>query len=148
MNEWISSISSSIIRSAGFVNSSMIRSQNALNFAYILYLALRDLEVPYGDIEHYVRQWFVMSILTGRYSGSPEATFDYDIRQIHSQGIAAYAEWTNPGELSDAFWEDYVASGNGYLCGVKPILPSISRRLRLKQMIEDSYQGYQDSRPH
>jgi len=105
MNEWDFKHFIMIIRSAGFVNSSMIRSQNALNFAYILYLALRDLEVPYGDIEHYVRQWFVMSILTGRYSGSPEATFDYDIRQIHSQGIAAYADGLIRGELSDAFWE-------------------------------------------
>ena len=105
MNEWDFKHFIHIIRSAGFVNSSMIRSQNALNFSYILYLALRDLEVPYGDIEHYVRQWFVMSILTGRYSGSPEATFDYDIRQIHSQGIASYTEGLIRGELSDAFWE-------------------------------------------
>jgi len=105
MNEWDFQHFIHIIRSAGFVNSSMIRSQNALNFAYILYLALRDLEVPYGEIEHYVRQWFVMSILTGRYSGSPEATFDYDIRQIHSQGIAAYADGLIRGELSDAYWE-------------------------------------------
>jgi len=105
MNEWDFKHFIHIIRSAGFVNSSMIRSQNALNFAYILYLALRDLEMPYEDIEHYVRRWLVMSILTGRYSGSPEATFDYDIRQIHSQGIAAYADGLIRGELSDAFWE-------------------------------------------
>jgi hypothetical protein len=105
MNEWDFKHFIMIIRSAGFVNSSMIRSQNALNFAYILYLALRDLNVPYGDIEHFVRQWFVMSILTGRYSGSPEATFDYDIRQIHSQGIETYADGLIRGELSDAFWD-------------------------------------------
>ena len=30
-----------ILRSAGFVNSSMIRSQNTVNFSYILYLTLR-----------------------------------------------------------------------------------------------------------
>jgi hypothetical protein len=105
MNEWDFKQFIIIIRSAGFVNASMIRSQNALNFAYILYLALRDMEMPYGDIGHYVRQWLVMSILTGRYSGSPEATFDYDIRQIHTQGIAAYADGLIRGELSDAFWE-------------------------------------------
>ncbi len=105
MNEWDFKHFITIIRSAGFVNASMIRSQNALNFAYILYLALRDLEMSYGEIEHYVRRWLVMSILTGRYSGSPEATFDYDIRQIHSQGIAAYADGLIRGELSDAFWE-------------------------------------------
>ena len=94
-----------IIRSAGFVDSAMIGSQNTLNFAYILYLTLRDLGTPDAYIERYVRRWFVMSILTGRYTGSPETTFDYDIRQIHAQGIAAYAENLIRGELSDAFWE-------------------------------------------
>ena len=95
-----------IIRSAGFVNSSMIRSQNALNFAYILYLLLRDQEVPNDDIDLYVRRWFVMSMLTGRYSASPEAAIDYDVRQIHAQGIQAYADGLIRGQLSDAFWEN------------------------------------------
>jgi hypothetical protein len=94
-----------IIRSTGFVDSAMIGSQNTLNFAYILYLTLRDLGTPDADIERYVRRWFVMSILTGRYTGSPETTFDYDIRQIHTQGIDAYADNLIRGELSDAFWE-------------------------------------------
>ena len=93
-----------IIRSAGFVDASMIGSQNALNFAYILYLALRDLKIPDADIECHVRKWFVMSLLTGRYSGSPESTIDYDIRQVHSQGIQTYAEGLIRGELSEAFW--------------------------------------------
>jgi len=93
-----------IIRSAGFVDSSLIGSQNALNFAYILYLALRGLGTPPGEIESYVRRWFVMSMLTGRYSGSPESTFDFDIRQIHSQGFSVFGPATIAGELSDAFW--------------------------------------------
>jgi hypothetical protein len=94
-----------IIRSAGFVDAAMIGSQNALNFAYILYLTLRAQGIPDADIERHVRRWFVMSILTGRYSGSPESTFDTDIRQIHAQGIAAYLDGLVLGELSDAFWE-------------------------------------------
>ena len=94
-----------IIRSAGFVNASMIRSQNALNFAYILYLLLRDQGIPNADIEKYVRRWFVMATLTGRYSASPEATIDYDIRQIHAQGIQPYADGLIQGQLSDAFWD-------------------------------------------
>lgn len=94
-----------IIRSAGFVDSSMIGSQNALNFAYILYLTLRDKGMPPADIERYVRRWFVMSVLTGRYSGNPETRFDQDIRQIHTQGIIVYADNVIRGELSDAFWE-------------------------------------------
>lgn len=94
-----------IIRSAGFVDAAMIGSQNALNFAYILYLTLRELNTPNAEIERLVRRWFVFSILTGRYSSSPESSIDYDIRQIHSQGIADYADNLIRGELSDAFWE-------------------------------------------
>ena len=94
-----------IIRSAGFVDASMIGSQNALNFAYILYLTLRAQKLADGEIERLVRRWFVMSILTGRYSGSPESTIDYDIRQIDAQGIASYSDSLIRGELSDAFWE-------------------------------------------
>lgn len=94
-----------IIRSAGFIDSSMIGSQNALNFAYILYLTLRAQSIPDADIELYVRRWFVLSVLTGRYSSSPESAFDYDIRQINAQGIKVYSESVIKGELSDAFWD-------------------------------------------
>ena len=93
-----------IVRSAGFIDQSMIGSQNAINFAYILYLSLRAQKVPNADIERYVRRWFVMSILTGRYSGSPETTFDYDIRQVDAHGIYQYSDAVIEGELSDAFW--------------------------------------------
>ena len=55
-----------IIRSAGFVDSSLIGSQNALNFAYILYLTLRAQDKKAAEIESAVRRWFVMSALTGR----------------------------------------------------------------------------------
>lgn len=94
-----------IIRSAGFVDASLIGSQNALNFAYILYLTLRGQGMPAADIESAVRRWFVMSALTGRYSGSPESTFDYDIRQMHSQGFGVFGPATFAGELSDAYWD-------------------------------------------
>lgn len=94
-----------IIRSAGFVDSSLIGSQNALNFAYILYLTLRAQGKPPADIEAAVRRWFVMSALTGRYSGSPESTIDFDIRQLHEQGFDAYGSAIFAGELSDSFWD-------------------------------------------
>jgi hypothetical protein len=94
-----------IIRSAGFVDASMIGSQNALNFAFILYLTLREQGVPDAEIERFVRRWYVLSVLTGRYSSSPESAFDYDIRQIHAQGIGPFSESIIKGELSDAFWD-------------------------------------------
>jgi hypothetical protein len=45
-----------------------------------------------------------MSVLRGRYSGSPESTFDFDIRQISASGTVAYGESVIANELPDSFW--------------------------------------------
>ncbi len=94
-----------IIRSAGFIDASLIGSQMTLNFAYILYLVLRGQDVPDADIERQVRRWFVIAQLTGRYSGSAETAIDEDMKQIATHGIAAYAEMTLRGQLGEAYWE-------------------------------------------
>ena len=93
-----------IVKSAGFISPKLIRSQNALNFAYIVYLKLKELGVNSVAIESYVRKWLVYSILTGRYSGSPESTFDFDIKQISQKPFGDYLKEKEEGELSDAFW--------------------------------------------
>lgn len=93
-----------IIKSAGFISRKLIRSQNAINFAYIIYLKLKELEVNSISIESHVRRWFVYSILTGRYSGSPESSFDYDIKQISQKSFDSYLKEKEEAELSDAFW--------------------------------------------
>lgn len=95
-----------IVQSVGIVRNSLIRSQNVLNFAYALYLALRERKVDSILIEKIVRRWLVLSILTGRYSGSPESMFDYDIKRFFSYDDPIdYLKITEAGELSDAFWK-------------------------------------------
>lgn len=93
-----------IVKSAGFISPKLVRSQNALNFAYIVYLKLKELGVNSIEIESYVKKWLVYSILTGRYSGSPESTFDFDIKQISQKPFADYLKEKEDGELSHAFW--------------------------------------------
>lgn len=94
-----------ILRSAGFVSSSLIRSQNTVNFAYILYLSLRSLGTSPELIESLVRRWFVMSILTGRYTASPETAFGVDVANIDRHGAESYLDNIEQGSLSDAFWQ-------------------------------------------
>lgn len=94
-----------ILRSAGFITANMIRSKNTLNFAYILYLTLRKENLESAKIGTLVRRWFVMSILTARYTGSPETTFDLYIRNIDEHGADQYLEKIEKADLSDAFWE-------------------------------------------
>ena len=93
-----------ILRSAGFITSSLIRSHNAVNFAYILYLRGRSTGMAADDIERMVRRWYVMSVLTGRYAGSPETAFDVDIRQMDAQGISPYVETVIENELHATYW--------------------------------------------
>lgn len=94
-----------IIRSAGFIDKGLIRSKTALNFAYIVYLKLRLLNYKPEKIERLVRRWFVLSILTGRYSGSPESQMDFDIKAIAERTMEAYLEEIEAAELSEAFWD-------------------------------------------
>lgn len=93
-----------IVKSAGFISPKLIRSKNVLNFAYILYLKLKQLGINETKIEHYVKRWLVYSILTGRYSGSPESMFDFDIKQITGKPFGQYLKEKEEAELSDAFW--------------------------------------------
>ena len=93
-----------ILRSAGFVDSSLTGSQNALNFAYIIFLVLREMKEYSGKIESYVRKWYVMSVISGRYAGSPESTFDSDIRRIDEMGFAKYFENVESAEMSEVRW--------------------------------------------
>jgi len=93
-----------IIRSAGFRASKLVQSQNALNFAYVVFIKLRDLGYEPSKIEQHVRRWFVMSLLTGRYSASPESTFDEDVKSINGD-FEKQLEYVEKTELSDAFWD-------------------------------------------
>lgn len=94
-----------ILRSAGFVISDLIGGQNAVNFAYIIYLMGRSENMKPDDIEHIVRRWYVMSLLTGQYSGNPETAFELDIRQIDSNGLVNYTNSLIYARMSDSFWD-------------------------------------------
>ena len=138
-----------IIKSAGFVDTKLIRSQNALNFAYVLYLHLREKKVDSSKIERFVRRWFVMSLLLGRYSASPESTFDSDIRTIDEKGVEAALSNIETAYLSDAFWESGLTqrlntssssspSFNVFLAAQSKINDKgfLSRDITVKEMIE------------
>lgn len=93
-----------IIRSIGIVIHDLIRSQNVLNFGYALYLRLSKNGHAPAVIEKVVRRWLVLTLLTGRYSGSPESQFDYDIKRFHAQDPEEFLTSIENGELSEAFW--------------------------------------------
>ncbi|MEY8675718.1 GmrSD restriction endonuclease domain-containing protein [Thomasclavelia cocleata] len=99
-----------IVKSAGIIDESLVRSDNALNFGYALYILLRDKGFNADYIETVVRKWIVLSLLTGRYSGSPESMFDFDIKRFDSNEPMEYLHSVELGELSDAYWEHILPS--------------------------------------
>ena len=94
-----------IIQSAGFIDSSLINAQSPMNFAYTLFLKLRSEGYAHDKIESYVRCWYVLSLLTSRYSSQIETTFEEDISQVHQGNFGDYLNTIENAVLSDSFWE-------------------------------------------
>ncbi len=138
-----------IVKSAGFVDASLIGSQNALNFAYIVYLKMRASRTNDARIESVVRRWIVFALLTARFSGSSESTFDYDVRQIAEGDAGSYLQQLERAELSDGFWNvglpQQLASSNVNMPAFNVYLAALcktnakgflSRDITVKDMIE------------
>ena len=92
------------IKSAGFISNKMVTSNMALDFAYTIHLLLQDSDVPVAERKRIVQKWYVLSVLTGRYSSSPESAFARDIRQITEQGIPTMLKSIEDAVLSENFW--------------------------------------------
>jgi hypothetical protein len=93
------------IKGAGFISSDLINSNMALDFAYTLYLILKEShEVSVSEVKRIVQKWYVLSVLTGRYSTSPETAFARDLRLIEESGVVKTLKGIEAATLSDNFW--------------------------------------------
>lgn len=100
-----------IIKSTGAIRDDLIRSQNVINFGYILYLLLREKDIDSDTIERQVQRWLIMSILTQRYTSSPESQFDYDIRKLNAaEDIIAFIDEEISQQLNDTFWSSILVT--------------------------------------
>ncbi len=93
------------IKSAGFISNKMITSNMALDFAYTIHLLLQESkDIPVAERKRIVQKWYILSVLTGRYSSSPESAFARDIRQINEMGVRAMLKSMEDAILSENFW--------------------------------------------
>ena len=107
----------------------MLTAKNAVNSAYILFLILRTQNVNAGQIERLVRRWFVMSVLTERYSGEPQATLSEDVRNMSTEdGVEVYLESLERSGLSDAFWNEGIYGEVGGLGPNNVLFQYVSRK--------------------
>ncbi|MCD8284709.1 MAG: DUF262 domain-containing protein [Prevotellaceae bacterium] len=96
---------SECLKSAGFVHPRLLRSRMSVDFAYMLSLRLRrDGTIDKLQVPHYVQRWYVMSVLTGRYSTSPETNMERDLRGIRDKGFPTYYNEVM-ANIGDTFWD-------------------------------------------
>ena len=94
------------IKGAGFKSGKLLNSKMTLDFAYFLYLKLKDdPDIPNAQIKRHVQKWYVLSTLTGRYIGSPETVMSRDIRTINERGFITFFQEVEKSALSDTFWQ-------------------------------------------
>lgn len=94
------------IKSAGFISERFINSNMALDFAYTLHLILKEnKEVEVSEVKRIVQKWYVLSVLTGRYTGSPESAFAKDLKSIAEVGVKNTLKNIEDAILSDNFWD-------------------------------------------
>jgi len=109
------------IKGAGFISNKLVNSKMALDFAYALYLRLSiSKEVSVSEVKRIVQKWYVLSVLTGRYSSSPETAFYKDIRLINEKGVVATLKDIEDATLSDNFWNVAVVQDLAYTSTINP----------------------------
>lgn len=93
-----------ILMASGYSDKSILTAKNAINYAYGIYLRLRDI----GDINtetlSKMRRLFVISLIKSRLTGSSLA-FSEDFKRIKKPGdLSKIVDTLEMQELSDIYW--------------------------------------------
>jgi hypothetical protein len=94
---------------AGYRGADMISSDNALIYAYTLYLiGKRSFGIDGFTLSNIIAQWFFMVSLTGRYTGgAPETAMERDLASIRDfKNADQFATWVDK-TIQDSFTEDF-----------------------------------------
>jgi hypothetical protein len=71
------------IRLAGFISAKLISSQTNLLYTYVFYLMGRtEYKIEEHRLRKIIAQWFFMTSLTGRYTGSAETAMESDLARF------------------------------------------------------------------
>lgn len=106
MNKYSLEEFSLAIRSVGLSSPKLLGSKIALNFAYMLFIRLREDEKPLNIVRKLVARWLVFSTLTERYTKT--STNDYlkqDLKDIQSKRFETFMLEAERVTLSNFFWD-------------------------------------------
>lgn len=98
-----------VVRAAGYRSAKHISSVNALVFAYQLYLLGRtEYGVEGFKLKNAIARWLFMSLLTGRYTTSPESRMEQDLAELRDMSSAeqflARLATVESATLTDDYW--------------------------------------------
>ena len=72
------------LQEAGFRSGKMITSKNTIVYSYLVFLIGRiDHNIDYKVLRSAVARWFMLCVLTSRYTGAAESQVEKDIRPDH-----------------------------------------------------------------
>lgn len=99
-----------IVQKSGYINNSMMTSQNAFLYAYALFLIGKyDFKVDHQALRTIMARWYFMINMTSRYSGSFESTMEQDMNRLRdvstSQGFINTLDQIIQDELTEDFWK-------------------------------------------
>jgi len=97
------------IELGGFKGGRMITSPATLMFTYVLYLIGRtELRVEEKQLRRAIARWFFMASLTGRYTGSPESDFEFDLAGLRPiqdpEEFVTHLDRICEATLTNDFW--------------------------------------------
>lgn len=100
------------LQSAGFRNSKMISSDNAVIYTYVMWLIGRiDFGMDFATLRDVIRRWWFMAHTTGRYTSSPETAIERDLTRISqlddqtAEGFAAELDRIVRSNFTSDYWE-------------------------------------------
>ncbi|KLR61146.1 hypothetical protein IMCC26207_109664 [Actinobacteria bacterium IMCC26207] len=98
------------LQEAGFRSNKMITSPNTIVYSYLVFLLGRcDYNIDYITLRRAVARWFMMCVLTSRYTGSAESQVEKDIRRFgeakNAEQFLATIDQIIAANLTDSFWD-------------------------------------------
>ena len=95
---------------AGFRGASMISSQAALLYSYVMFLVGKCIfELDPYELRNLIARWFFMTSLTARYSASPETTMEGDLARLRPISDGSNFIKALDQIISDTLTEDFWA---------------------------------------
>lgn len=116
-----------IVRAAGYRSAKTISSVNALVFAYQLYLLGRtEYTVEGFKLKRAISRWLFMSLLTGRFTSSPESRMEQDLAELRELKMAEQfldrLRLVEAATLTDDFWSKTLPMDLATSAGRSPAL--------------------------